>query len=244
MSFLSLLIIDLNYLIQKYKIMVSKKTKQADLESKRVGFIFLGLISASAFVLMAFSLSSVTISPISKIIVLEDDVKDDLIYDFFKDAPIPPPQKEQIIPPINTEVKVVDNDIPIVPPVFVDLELIDLGKSFKAKETVFKAKKIYEFTEVSPEFPGGEAEMAKFINETFVYPSISVEMGEQGIVHLEFVVNKDGSIEEVKVLAGVSDALDKEALRVVGQMPKWTPGENAGKPVNVRYIIPIKARLQ
>jgi len=99
------------------------------------------------------------------------------------------------------------------------------------------------FAEVEPTFPGGESAMMTWIQEHIEYPQLAVEMGEQGIVYVQFVVNKDGSIEKVKIMRGVSDALDDEAKRVVKRMPKWTPGEQAGKKVRVRYTLPIHFRL-
>ena len=95
----------------------------------------------------------------------------------------------------------------------------------------------------SPEFIGGPKAMSKFIQHNFEYPEVSKEMGEQGTVWVEFVVRANGSVRDVKIVKGVSKALDKEAKRVVKRMPKWIPGEQAGKPVNVRYTIPIKAKL-
>ena len=85
--------------------------------------------------------------------------------------------------------------------------------------------------------------MMTWIQKHIEYPQLAIEMGEQGIVYVQFVVNKDGSIEQVKVMRGVSDALDDEAKRVVKRMPKWTPGEQAGKKVRVRYTLPIHFRL-
>ena len=99
---------------------------------------------------------------------------------------------------------------------------------------------IQDFVEVDPAFPGGEAAMIKFIQQNVVYPELSREMGEQGTVYVQFVVNSDGSIQDVVVLKGVSEQLNKEAVRVVKKMPNWSPGEQAGKKVRVRYQIPIK----
>jgi protein TonB len=110
-------------------------------------------------------------------------------------------------------------------------------------EPVIAEEPIADFAEVEPTFPGGEGAMMTWIQENIEYPQIAVEMGEQGIVYVQFVVNKDGSIEQVKIMRGVSDALDDEAKRVVKKMPKWTPGEQAGKKVRVRYTLPIHFRL-
>ena len=95
----------------------------------------------------------------------------------------------------------------------------------------------------SPEFVGGPEAMSRFIQKNFEYPEIARELGEQGTIWVEFVVRANGSVRDVKVVKGVSKSLDKEAKRIIKRMPKWIPGEQAGKPVNVRYTIPIKAKL-
>jgi len=86
--------------------------------------------------------------------------------------------------------------------------------------------------------------MTAFIAKNVVYPELSKEMEEQGIVYVEFVVNTNGSIQDVKIIKGVSELLDKEAMRVVKMMPAWTPGEQAGKKVRVRYQVPINFKIQ
>ena len=101
----------------------------------------------------------------------------------------------------------------------------------------------YTIVEEQPQFPGGNAALAKFLNENVKYPASAVEAKQQGRVILTFTVSKDGSISDVKVIRCVSPDLDAEALRVVGSMPKWTPGKVKGEPVNVRYVIPITFSL-
>lgn len=104
---------------------------------------------------------------------------------------------------------------------------------------VKSAEPVYDLTEVDPEFPGGEDAMIKFIQANVVYPETSREMGEQGVVYVQFIVNADGSISDVVVIKGVSGLLDAEAMRVIKLMPNWTPGMQNGKAVRVRYVIPI-----
>jgi len=99
---------------------------------------------------------------------------------------------------------------------------------------------VSDFAEVDPQFPGGESAMIKFIQENVTYPELSREMGEQGTVYVQFVVNTDGSIQNVRVLKGVSELLDKEAVRVIKKMPNWSPGKQNGEPIRVRYQIPIR----
>lgn len=103
--------------------------------------------------------------------------------------------------------------------------------------------KTYTVVEVQPQFPGGNAALAKFLNENVKYPASAVEAKQQGKVILTFTVGKDGSISDVKVIRSVSPDLDAEALRVAGSMPKWTPGRVKGEPVNVKYVIPITFSL-
>ena len=132
----------------------------------------------------------------------------------------PPPQAP---PPQITELKEVDDDKEIPPPPVIDEDLRDFTLEDEGPKEVEKTV-VLDFAEVNPEFPGGEEAMGLFIKENFEYPQIAVEMGEQGTVYVEFVVNKDGSIVSEKVVKGVSPSIDKEALRVVKKMPKWKPG--------------------
>ncbi|MDR3129817.1 MAG: energy transducer TonB [Tannerellaceae bacterium] len=103
---------------------------------------------------------------------------------------------------------------------------------------------IFTVVEKMPEFPGGQAALLKFLATSIKYPVIAQENGIQGRVVVAFVVNKDGSVVDAEVVRGVDPSLDKEALRVIGIMPKWSPGEQRGKPVRVKYTVPVQFRLQ
>ena len=126
----------------------------------------------------------------------------------------------------------------------------DLNK-IAIKEEVIAAPKVEEegpvsiaMVEQKPEFPGGEAAMYKWLGDNINYPPVASEEGVQGRVVVEFVVGKDGSITNVRVVRPRHPALDKEALRVVKAMPKWVPGRNNGQPVKVTYTLPVTFRLQ
>ena len=126
----------------------------------------------------------------------------------------------------------------------------DLNK-ITIKEEVIAAPKVEEeqpmniaMVEQKPEFHRGEAAMYKWLSENIVYPSAASEQGVQGRVVVEFVVGKDGSITNVRVLRPRHPALDKEAVRVVKAMPKWIPGRNNGQPVKVTYTLPVTFKLQ
>jgi protein TonB len=98
--------------------------------------------------------------------------------------------------------------------------------------------------EVMPEFPGGKEALFAYIGKNLKYPEQAVEEGIEGVVYVTFVVEVDGSIAGVKVLRGIGGGCDEEALRVVRGMPNWKPGMQAGKPVRVKYNLPIRFKLQ
>ena len=107
-----------------------------------------------------------------------------------------------------------------------------------------KSTMSYEEVEVKPEYPGGMGELGKLLNSNLKYPLIPFENGVQGEVLVQFVVDKEGNVEEVTVFKGVDPHLDAEALRVIKMMPKWKPGKHEGKEVNVKCTIPVGFRLQ
>ncbi len=102
---------------------------------------------------------------------------------------------------------------------------------------------VYMVVEESPEFPGGYEAYLQYLKYNIRYPAICRENNIQGRVIVSFVVNKDGAIVEPEVVIGVNPSLDKEALRVISEMPKWKPGTQRGKPVRVKYSCPINFRL-
>ena len=104
--------------------------------------------------------------------------------------------------------------------------------------------KVFDVVEQMPSFPGGDAELMKFLNSHIKYPAVAEENGIQGRVVATFVVERDGSITDVKVIKSVDPSLDKEAIRVLKSMPKWIPGKQNGSAVRVKYTVPVTFRLQ
>ena len=98
---------------------------------------------------------------------------------------------------------------------------------------------VVEFPDVEPDFPGGYSNWINWLSDNFVYPDLDLEMGNQGVVYLQFVVEKDGSITDVEVIKGVSSGIDREAKRLLKKSPKWTPGEVSGQQVRTRLRLPI-----
>lgn len=126
------------------------------------------------------------------------------------------------------------------------------GEVLKAKEVIAEPEppkheeenKVFDIVEQQPLFPGGPAALMKYLSEHTKYPVVAQENGVQGRVTVQFVVEKDGSISDVHVLRGVDPSLDKEAVRVVKSMPRWTPGKQNGITVRVNYRVPVLFRLQ
>ena len=124
------------------------------------------------------------------------------------------------------------------------------GEVLKAKEVVVDEKpkeeetKVFDVVEQMPSFPGGDAELMKYLNSHIKYPVVAEENGIQGRVIATFVVERDGSISDVKVVKSVDPSLDKEAIRVLKSMPKWIPGKQNGSAVRVKYTVPVTFRLQ
>ena len=106
------------------------------------------------------------------------------------------------------------------------------------------ATKVFDVVEEMPSFPGGNAALMSYLNSNTKYPVVAQENGVQGRVIISFVVERDGSISDVKVARSVDPSLDREAQRVVKSMPRWTPGKQNGQTVRVKYTVPVVFRLQ
>ena len=127
------------------------------------------------------------------------------------------------------------------------------GEVLKAKEEIaapeppkqqVEENKVFDVVEQMPSFPGGMGALMSWLSQNIKYPVIAAENGVQGRVIVQFVVEKDGSITDVKVAKSVDPSLDKEAARVVSAMPKWTPGKQNGSAVRVKYTVPVTFKLQ
>lgn len=127
------------------------------------------------------------------------------------------------------------------------------GAVLKAKEDiaapeppkhVVEETKIFTVVEQMPMYPGGDAALMGYLRDNIHYPTVAAENGVQGRVVVGFVVERDGSITDVKILRGVDPSLDREAMRVVKSMPRWNPGKQNGSAVRVKYQVPVSFRLQ
>lgn len=226
-----------------------KKSPKADLESKRLIFRELGLMVALGLVLLAFSLKTYDKSRTEMYTRQVEDIPEEIIPITEQKPPEPPRvQPPQVVSTIN----IVENEMDVDDNIVIDAEAdqateipeyIPPVPEQKEEESV-EAGEIFYVVESMPEFPGGEAKIYEYLANTLQYPTQAREAGIQGRVFLTFVVEKDGLITDVRVLRGIGGGCDEEAVRVVENMPKWTPGKQRGIPVRVQFNLPIKFTLQ
>ena len=141
-------------------------------------------------------------------------------------------EKAELPAPIEQATKKIEAPAPTVP------------EPPKPPEPPKEDNKVFEAVEQPPAFPGGEAALMKWLSSNIRYPESAQQNGTQGRVIIRFVVEKDGSISDVKVAKGVDKELDNEAVRVVKRMPKWQPGKNNGQAVRTAFNLPVTFKLQ
>ena len=223
-----------------------KKNPQASLEDKKFTYVLIVLVLVLSICYVAFEWTEKEVTKYEVVdteFLFEDEID---IQQTTQETPPPPPppavQEVEVLNVVEDDVEVEevqintedDKDVEVViaPPVEAPVE--------EEEEEV-----IFVVVESMPEFPGGQQAMMKYIAENIKYPVIAQENGIQGRVICQFVVNKDGSIVDVVAVRSSGEAsLDKEAIRVIKSMPKWKPGKQRGKPVRVKYTVPVNFRLQ
>jgi protein TonB len=148
--------------------------------------------------------------------------------------------KEQVVEEVPTIEELKQNEVAAVAVEGSDQVVFDEPV---AKVVEDESDEIFTFVEQQPEFPGGYEAMMNFIRQNMVYPAMARRLEIDGTVHVSFIVSKDGVISDVQVLRGILKECDNEALRVIKLMPPWTPGKQNGKPVHVRFVLPLKFKL-
>jgi periplasmic protein TonB len=224
-----------------------KKSDKADLEPKKIFFMEIGLIAALALTLLAFEWKSYEKEKIETIQRVADNTPEEMIEITQQEKTPPPPAPPQQ----TTVIQIVENDVDITDEIEIDVEadqntevqeykpVEDLGSKQEEEEEV----QIFTVVESMPSFPGGEAARIEYLNNNIKYPQMARESGIQGRVFVTFVVERDGSVTDVKVLRGIGGGCDEEAVRVIQNMPKWEPGKQRGKPVRVQFNMPILFKL-
>jgi TonB family C-terminal domain len=235
---------------QKTIDMEVKKSEKASLENKKLLFTEIGLVAALGIVWGAFEYSSKE----AQVAVLEDTtqvlVEEEMVA-IQNETPPPPPEAPNI-PVLSDQIDIVDDDIKLDDDMFMNLEddntgveIMDYKEAEVVEEEVEEEAIPFQLVEQKPSFQGGDAnEFSKWVNSKLVYPEIAKENGVQGRVTLQFTVEADGRVTNVKVLRGVDESLDKEAVRVVSSSPKWTPGRQRDRAVKVTYTFPVIFQLR
>ena len=230
--------------------METKKSSKANLEKKKGIFFETGLVLALGVLLCAFSYKVNTKMEEAFITPPEGLVDEEIIPitpSMLKPPPPPPPA-----PKLTELIEIVEDDSEIednleIEDMEADVENVD-AKSFNwtgEAGDIYGPEEgegdIFRIVEEMPKFPG---DVNTWLAKNTRYPMIALENGIQGKVFVEFVIEKDGSITNVRVLRSVDPSLDKEAIRVVSSMPKWKPGKQRGKAIRVSYTVPINFKLQ
>jgi len=226
-----------------------KKTEKASLENKRLLFAEIGMVIALLLVLGAFSWSTKE----KKAATLEaqsEEIAEEEMIPITQETP-PPPPEQVAIPVLSDQIDIVDDEITVDDNILnleddanIGVEIMDYVE--EVEEEVVEEEEIpFAIVEEKPTFMGGDANaFSKWVNERLQYPEIAKENGIQGRVMLQFTVGTDGKVSNVKVLRGVDPTLDKEAVRVVSQSPKWTPGKQRDRAVKVTYTFPVIFQLR
>ncbi len=223
-----------------------KKSKRADIGKEKGTSLMIGLVISLSIMFVALEWTQ------------KDEVDDEVAYttvSFVPDEmiPITLPEKKTVPPPPAAVTKaeiieIVDDDADVDDDIMASIE--DNQEWFDPQEYDYvvvepepEPDEVFMVVEDQPEFPGGTAALLEYLRKNIKYPAICRENNIQGRVIVTFVVNKDGSIVDIEVAKSVNPSLDKEAIRVISQMPKWKPGSQRGKPVRVKYSVPVNFRL-
>ena len=224
-----------------------KKSPKASLEDKKMLFVMMGLVMVLSLLYIGFEWTDKEITVYAATdtsLLAEEEIE--VVQTAQELPPPPPPPAPEIVEILN----VVEDNVEVAS-VEINTEddknkvvAISAPVTSSAPIEEEEDQVIFQVVEKMPSFPGGDAALFKFLNENVKYPVIAQENGVQGRVICQFVVNRDGSIVDVEVVRSVDASLDKEAIRVIKSMPKWSPGQQRGKLVRVKYTLPVNFKLQ
>ncbi len=225
-----------------------KKNPKADLEKRRGLYLEIGLVVALVAALVAFNVKSYdreAKEALEREAVLEEE---EIIIQTDIQEPPPPPPPE--VPEVTTVIEVVADDKEDIKEVNFSAEVTDDTKNIEITPVVVEEEEdeaetqIFTVVENDPEFPGGMEALYKYLAQNIKYPQLARDNGITGKVYVTFVVERDGSIANPKVLRDIGGGCGQEAIRVVKSMPKWTPGKQRGKAVRVQFNLPVNFSLK
>ncbi len=226
-----------------------KKSPKADLNNKKLLFIEIGLVLALLVTIGAFEYK--TKEKKESIFTAETtELIEEEIIPITQEAPPPPPETPKI-PVLSDQIDIVDDNIKIEDNILNLEDSEDLGVEImdyveEVQEEVIEEEAIpFALVEEKPMFQGGDANnFSRWVSQNLEYPELAKENGVSGRVMVQFTVNPDGSVSDVKVLRGVDSSLDAEAVRVIRNSPKWTPGKQRDRAVKVTYQFPVIFQLR
>ena len=223
-----------------------KKSQKASLEDKKLTYVLLGFVFVLSlcYVALEWTEQEVTKYEVADMdFQFEEEIE--IQQTSQETTPPPPPPPVQEVEVLNVvEDDVETKEIEINTEDDKNTEVI-IQAPVEVQEEEEEEEVVFVVVEKMPEFPGGQQALCKYLSENVKYPVIAQENGIQGRVICQFVVNKDGKIVDVEVVrSGGDPSLDKEAVRVIKSMPNWKPGQQRGKPVRVKYTVPVNFRLQ
>lgn len=221
-----------------------KKNKKSDLERLKGIFLQVGFVFAIGIMLIAFEWKTEAGTAEGFDAIEEVEVEEEIIpitrqEEMKKPPPPKAPQVAEVLNIVEDEVEV-EEEMDIIDMEADDETVIEVVEVEEEEEE----EQIFVIVEEMPQFPGGDLALRKWIANNVKYPNIARENDIQGKVFVRFCVNKNGTVDKVSIARGVDPLLDKEAIRVVKLLPKWKPGMQRGKPVNVWYTVPINFQLQ
>ena len=231
--------------------MEAKKTNKANLESKKALFVQVGLIVALSLTIYAFEYKSYENK---ESFVLQRQAitpLDDIVITINEDTP--PLLPDKVPAPESTEFIIVDDDIKIKNEYKLENLIVDgnIGATIMKIEIKGDEEKVlddentpFKVVEQEAEFPGGYGKLIEYLAKSIQYPQQALETGTKGGVMLTFVVERDGSITDIKVLRDIGSGCGQEAIRVVKQMPKWQPAKQRGKVVRQQFVLPVSFSIQ
>lgn len=224
-----------------------KKSKKAAIENRRGTWLLMGFVATLAFMFVTFEWTQHDVNVASGSLTRDPIFEENLIPITFREEKLqPPPPPLAEVPEVLTIVKNDEKVADVTVKSSEDIgDRVEIGRIEPKTFDVLPAEEeIFVVAENMPSFPGGDAALLQYLGKNIKYPTISAETGTQGRVIVQFVVDKDGTITNPVVVKSVDAYLDKEALRVINAMPKWTPGKQRNQPVRVKYTLPVMFRLQ
>lgn len=221
--------------------MEKRKNAAKDLRGKSTLFFQIGLLIAMSATVSAFEFRSD--SDIEPIVIRAIETADDELITITDIQPPPPPSPKKIFAKPDLS----ENDGPIEEPPELDFTFEPIDKIPEPEPFVKEPEPVEEepflVVEKMPEPKGGMDSFFRFVSKNLKYPRVAKNIGVEGTVYLEFIVDENGDMTNLKIIKGIGAGCDKEVMRIFQNPPKWEPGKQRGRPVKVRKVMPIKFKL-